>query len=65
MSSRPGWRVESGHEFAVGGACCGEVFVAFGELVLLVEVALFELADALVQGVGVGGGTESGGFAPR
>ena len=32
---------------------------------LKVEVALFELADALVEGVGVGGGTESGGFAPR
>jgi hypothetical protein len=64
VSSRPGWCVESGHEFAVGGACCGEVFVAFGELVLKVEVALFELADALVEGVDVGGGTESG-FAPR
>src|SRR5271166_6726001 len=43
VSSRPVWRVESGHQFAVGGACCGEVFVAFGELVLKVEVALFEL----------------------
>ena len=27
VSSRPGWRVESGHEFAVGGAGGGEVFV--------------------------------------
>ena len=64
VSSRPGWCVESGHEFAVGGAGCGEVFVAFVELVLKVEVVLFELADALVEGVDVGGGTESG-FAPR
>ena len=64
VSSQPGWCVESGHEFAVGGAGCGEVFLAFGELVLKVEVVLFELADALVECVDVGGGTESG-FAPR
>ena len=60
MSSRPGWCVESGHEFAVGGAGGGEVFVAFVELLLQVEVVLFELGDALVEGVDVGWGAEPG-----
>ena len=32
VSSQPGWCVESGHEFVVGGAGGGEVFVAFFEL---------------------------------
>jgi hypothetical protein len=63
VSAGPGWCVEPGHEFAVGGAGGGEVFVAFVELLLKVEVVLFELADALVEGVDVGGGTEPG-FAP-
>ena len=58
VSSQPAWCVESGHEFAVGGAGCGEVFVAFVELVLKVEVVLLELADALVEGVDIGGGSE-------
>ena len=51
VSSQPGWCVESGHEFTVGGAGGGEVFLAFVELLLKVEVVLFELADALVEGV--------------
>ena len=55
MSPQPGWCVESGHEFAVGGAGCGEVFLAFVELLLKVDVVLFDLADALVEGVDVGG----------
>jgi hypothetical protein len=60
VSSQPGWCVESGHEFAVGGAGGGEVFIAFVELLLKVEVVLFELADALVEGVDIGGGAEPG-----
>jgi hypothetical protein len=40
---------------AAGG---GEVFFAFVELLLKVDVVLFELADALVKGVDVGGGAE-------
>ena len=56
----PGWCVESGHEFAVGGAGGGEVFVAFVELLSKVEVVLFELADLLVEGIDVGGGAEPG-----
>jgi hypothetical protein len=60
VSSQPGWCVESGHEFTVGGAGGGEVFIAFVELLLKVEVVLFELADALVEGVDIGGGAEPG-----
>src|SRR5258708_1511796 len=60
VSSQPGWCVESGHEFSVGGSGSGQVFLAFVELLLKVEVVLFELADALVEGVDVGGGTEPG-----
>ena len=60
VSSQPSWCVESGHEFAIGGAGCGEVFRAFVELLLKVAVVLFELADALVEGVDIGGGTEPG-----
>ena len=37
-----------------------EVVVAFVELLLKVEVVLFELADALVECVDVDGGTEPG-----
>ena len=50
-SSWPARRVQSGHEFSVGGAGGGQVFVAFVELLLKVEVVLFELADALVERV--------------
>jgi hypothetical protein len=33
VSSQPGWSVESGHEFAVGGAGGGgQVFLVFVEL---------------------------------
>src|SRR6478672_11396692 len=60
VSSQPGWCVESGHEFSVGGAGGGEVFVAFVELLLKVEVVLFELAESLVERVDVGGGAEPG-----
>lgn len=64
VSSQPGWCVESGHEFAVGRPGCGEVFLAFVELLLKVEVVLLELADALVEGVDIGAGAEPG-LAPR
>ena len=40
VSSQPGW-FESGHEFAVGGAGGGQVFLAFVELLLMVEVVLW------------------------
>jgi hypothetical protein len=56
VSSQPGWCVESGHEFAVGRSGGGEVFLAFVESLLKVEIVLFELADALVEGVDIGGG---------
>src|SRR6185312_925403 len=59
-SSWPARRVQSGHEFSVGGAGGGQVVVAFVELLLKVEVVLFELADALVECVDVDGGTEPG-----
>ena len=49
VSSQPAWCVESGHEFAVGGAGGGEVFAAFVELLSKVSVVLFELADALTR----------------
>ena len=45
VSAGSAWRVESGHEFAVGGAGCGEVFLAFVELLSKVSVVLLELAD--------------------
>jgi hypothetical protein len=54
ISAWLGWRVESGHEFAGGGA----VFVAFVELLSKVEVVLFELADSLVECINVGGGAK-------
>jgi Phage integrase, N-terminal SAM-like domain len=60
VSSQPGWCVESGHEFSVGGAGGGEVFVAFVELLLLVDDLLFEMGDPVVEGVDVGGGAEPG-----
>ena len=52
--------VEAGHELAVGGAGCGEVGVAFGELQAQVDDLLFESGDLLVKGVDVGGGAEPG-----
>jgi hypothetical protein len=60
VSSQPGWCVKSGHEFAVGGPGGDEVFLAFVELLLKVEVVLFELADALVQGIDIRGSAEPG-----
>jgi hypothetical protein len=60
FSAWPGWCVESGHEFAVGGAGGGEVFVPFVELLSKVEVVLFELADSLMEGIDIGGGAEPG-----
>ena len=57
-----GWRgcVEPGHQFAVGGAGGGEVLVAFFELQPEVDDLLFEVDDALLKLVDVGGGAESG-----
>ena len=52
--------VEPGHEFAVGGAGGGEVFVAFVELQVQVDGLLFEVGDLLVEGVDVGRGAEPG-----
>src|SRR5271157_730833 len=60
VSAGPAWRVESGHEFAVGGAGGGEVFIAFVELLSKVEVVLFELADALMEGIDICGDAEPG-----
>jgi hypothetical protein len=53
--------VDAGHEFAVGGACGGEVVVAFGELESEVGCLRFEVGDLLVEGVDVGRGAEPGG----
>jgi len=58
-SSWPGC-VESGHQFAVGGAGGGEVLVAFFELQPQFDDSLFERHDVVLQLVDVGGGT-----APR
>ena len=52
--------VEAGHELAVGGAGCGEVGVAFGELQAQVDDLLFESGDLLVKGFDVGGGAAPG-----
>jgi hypothetical protein len=60
VSSRSGCCVEPGHEFAVSGAGRSEIFVAFVELLLQVEVVLFEVVDALVEDVDVGRGAEPG-----
>jgi hypothetical protein len=64
VSAGPGWCVESGHEFAVGSAGGGEVFVAFVELLLLVDDLLFEMGDPLVECIDVGWGADPG-LAPR
>ena len=55
--------VELCHELAVGGPGGGEVLVAFVELQPQIGVVLLEVADFLLEGVDVGGGTEAG-FAP-
>src|SRR6266568_7744183 len=55
--------VELGHELAVGGPGGGEIFVLFLELQTQVDGLLFQVDDLLVEGVDVGGRTESG-FAP-
>jgi hypothetical protein len=56
-SGRPGC-VELGREFAVGGACGGEVSVAFFELQPQVSDLLFEGDDVLLEPVDVGGDAE-------
>ena len=55
--------VDTGHEFAVGGARGGEVFIAFVEFEAQVDDLLFEVSDLLVEGVDVGGGAQAR-FAP-
>ena len=52
--------VDTGHQFAVGGAGGGEVLVAFGELQAQVDGLLLEVGDLLVEGVDVGRGAEPG-----
>jgi hypothetical protein len=52
--------VELGHEFAVGCAGCGEVFVAFVESQSQVDDLLFEVGDGLIERVNVGRGAEPG-----
>jgi hypothetical protein len=49
-----------GHELAVGGSGCGEVFVAFFELEAQVDGLLFQVGDLLGEGVDVGGDPEPG-----
>ena len=55
--------VELGHEIAIGGPGGGEIFALFPELQSQVDGLLFQVDDLLVEGVDVGGRTESG-FAP-
>ena len=53
---RGGWSaggVEAGDEFAVGGACGGEVLVSFVEFEFQVEDLLFEVGDAVSELVDV------------
>lgn len=45
----PACRVELGHELAVGGACCGEVLVAFAELEAHVADLLLQSVVALAK----------------
>lgn len=52
--------VDAGHEFAVGGACGGEVLIAFLQLEAQVDGPLFEVGDLLLEGVEVGGCAEPG-----
>jgi hypothetical protein len=47
--------VDSGHEFAVGGAGGGEVLVALLELQAQVDDLLLEVGDLLGEGVGIDG----------
>ncbi len=62
-SSAAGCRVELCHEFPVGGACGGEVLVAFVELEAQVDDALLEGGVLLLERVDVGGRAEPG-FPP-
>ena len=48
-----------GHEFAIGGACGGEVLVAFFELYPQVDGLLFEVVDGLVERVNIGSNAET------
>ena len=50
----PACCVELGHELAVGGACCGEVLVAFAELEAHVADLLLQSVVALAERVDVG-----------
>ena len=59
----PACCVELGHELAVGGACCGEVLVAFAELEAHVADLLLQSVVALAERVDVGRGAEPG-FPP-
>ena len=52
--------VDSGHQFAVGGAGGGEVLVAFRQLQAQVDGLLLEVGDLLGEGVDVGWGAEAG-----
>jgi hypothetical protein len=63
VSSAVGRCVELSHEFAVGCAGRGEVFVAFLELETQVDGLLFKVGDLLAEGVDVCGGAEPG-FVP-
>jgi len=57
------FEVDAGHEFAVGGACGGEVLVAFLKLKTQVADVLFERHDLLAELVDIAGGAEPG-FTP-
>ncbi|AJF70322.1 hypothetical protein [Streptomyces vietnamensis] len=46
--------VELGHQLAVRGSGCLEVFFAFGELVAELGDLLFKVVDLPLEGVGVG-----------
>jgi len=56
--------VDLGHEFSVGAACGGEFLVAGFQLQAHVDDLLFEVDDAPLQLVDVGGRAEAGGL-PR
>src|SRR6266705_3383338 len=63
VSPVSGRGVELGYELAVGDPGGGEIFVLFLELQTQVDGLLFQVDDLLVEGVDVGGRTESG-FPP-
>jgi hypothetical protein len=60
VSAESGGAVELGYEFAVGGAGCGEVFVAFVEGEAQVDHLLPQVGDLQVKSVDIGWGVESG-----